>query len=162
MGMDVKVIQAVHATGLAGPGLIESGREQRPWLVVWVSVKGESGGHLHPHPPAGGDAEVQDVVSPGAATVGSGARGASPGMQGKRLETGAQTQWVSRTGVQMREPSVSAEDETPGVRGSVWRETRRAGAGSLETTDSQGFSLEKVLRVMRLRLRKTKQLFHDL
>lgn len=58
VGMDAKVIQAVHATGLAGPGLIDSGREQRPWLVVWVSVKRESGGHLHPRPPAGGDVEV--------------------------------------------------------------------------------------------------------
>lgn len=46
------------------------------------------------------------MVSPGAATVGSGARGASPGMQGQRLETGVQTQWGGGTGVQMREPSV--------------------------------------------------------
>ena len=47
-----------HATGLAGPGLFWSGRDQRPWLVVWVSVQGESGGHLHPCPPAGGEDEA--------------------------------------------------------------------------------------------------------
>ena len=45
------------------------------------------------------------MVSPGATTLGSRACGESPGMQGKR-ETGAQTQWGSRTGVQMQEPSV--------------------------------------------------------
>lgn len=59
-------------------------------------------------------------------------------MQGKQLEMGGgvQTQRGSWTGVQMRKPSVVGEDETPGVRGVCGERRERAGAGSLETTNS--------------------------
>ena len=60
-------------------------------------------------------------------------------MQGERLETGegvVQAQQGSWTGVQMREPSVGSEDETPGVRGACGERREGAGAGSRETTNS--------------------------
>lgn len=141
-----------HATGRAGPGLFWSGRGQRPWLVVWVSVQGESGGHLHPCPPAGGEDEAQDVVSPGARGRPQGCRanGWRRGRGRSRLSReaglvsrGGSHQWAVRMKPQESGECVERDEKEPGL-----------GAGRLPTR--QGFSREKALWVTRFRLGKIK------
>ena len=158
-GMDRKVIRALHATGLAGPGVTESGREQRPGWWSGCLLRERVEGVSTPSP---GRRRRGGVGRGESRCCHAGFRGTwgvprDAGQTGDGgPDSGGKQDWCPDAGavggqLRMKPPesggACGVRREGPGL--GVWR-----------PPTCRGFSLEKVLRVMRLR--KTKQLFHDL